>query len=76
MVRFLLFDRRFSAVEIGDQSQITGLREPVGYAANLVVQAPPFLNHDNGGRADRVLRFGEIAFDILSIRAAKGNHGS
>jgi hypothetical protein len=34
MVRFLLFDRRFSAVEIGDQRQITGLREPVGYAAN------------------------------------------
>src|SRR3984893_10844949 len=76
MVRLFLFNRRFSAVEIGDQREITGLCEPVGYAANLVVQTPPLLNHDDGGCTLEVLRLGEISLDVLAVRAAKGDHGS
>jgi hypothetical protein len=76
VVGFFLLDRALAAVEVGHERQITRLREAVGHAANLVVQAPPFLDHDDGGRAFGLLRAGEITLKRLAVRAGKGNHGS
>ena len=76
MVRLYLFHRRFPAKKIRHQRQITGLREPVRHAANLVVQTPPLLNHNDGGCALEFLRLGQVTLDVLPVRAAKGDHGS
>src|SRR5947208_437107 len=44
----LIRDRREATlVEIGGKGVVAGARKPVGDAADLIVETPPFLDHDD-----------------------------
>ncbi len=72
VLRFLLFERFLAAVEIRDQSTVSGRREVVRNAANLVVESPPLLNHDDAGLGT-VRIAGQVAIDVGAIRTVVGD---
>jgi hypothetical protein len=69
VVRLLGLDRAPAAVQVGHQGGVAGLGQAIGHAADLRVQAPPLLDHDDGRPAGRGRPggFGQVAFDGLSV---------
>src|SRR5205085_12094668 len=72
VVRLVRDRREATLVEIGGKGVVAGARKPVGDAADLVVETPPFLDHDDarpalpGGR--------EIALGLAAVGAGKLDH--
>ena len=62
-------------VEIGRQRVEAGAREAVAHALDLVLQAPPFLDHHDAGRV-AARRVGEIAGRVLAVRTLEGDDGA
>jgi hypothetical protein len=44
---FLRLDGDFAPIKIGDKRTVSGSRKPICHVFYLIVNAPPFLNHDN-----------------------------
>jgi len=65
--------RDLAAIQVGHQRAITRRRELVRHAADLVVQTPPLLDHNDARRACRRGGFGEIAVDACAIGPRKAD---
>ena len=65
--------RHPAVVEVGRGRREPGRREALGHALDLVVQAPPFLDHDDAGA--RAVHLGQIARRRAAVRAGEGDHG-
>lgn len=72
---FFLFDGHLAPIQVWNQRQVACQGEAVGHAANLIVQAPPFLDDDNGRRAVELCRLREIALHLLSVGTGERHHG-
>ena len=53
-------------VQVGREGGVAGAREPVGHAADLVVQAPPLLDDDDGRPSGAGL--GQVAAGAATVR--------
>jgi len=72
MVGFVGFGRQAALVEIGGQRVVAGAREAVGDTADLVVEAPPLLNHHDPRPA--LPRRRQIGLGLAPIGALKIDH--
>ena len=67
MMRFFGGDSGFATVQIGHQGRIPGVGQSVSHTPDLVIQAPPFLNHYNAGQR-RAGGFSQITINGLAVR--------
>jgi hypothetical protein len=73
VMRFLSLDRQYAAIKVGHERSITGARQSLSDAADLFVEASPFLDDYNCRRSGCVLWLGQVALNHLSIRALEGH---
>ena len=76
MLGFLRLEGELAPVEVRHERPVPGRRELVGDPLDLIVQAPPFLNHDDAGCHGAAGRFGQVSFHDLPVRAGVFNHRS
>ena len=72
MVGLVGHRREPALVEVGRERVVAGAGETVGDPANLVVETPPFLDHDDAGPALAGGR--EIALGLAAIGPGKFDH--
>ena len=73
VVGLLGLHRCLATVQVGHQGLVAGCGQPVGHAAYLRIQSPPFLDHHDRRRIG-LRRRGQIAVHRLPVRALKTHH--
>src|SRR5262249_18517289 len=77
VLRFLCLYRNLPPIKVGNECAVPRCSIAVSNAANLVIQSPPFLNHNDGGPTRATSGLYVIAVNGLSIRSFEVNklHG-